>query len=635
MATDSAIRGFDLRRLHRALRLVWQSARAWTLVNLVLVVVQSVLPLVGLYLLKLVVDAISVGMVAGAGGEAEGFDRVLLLIGLTALVTVVGLLARALGSFATEAQAALVTDHMLDRLHAKAVAVDYAYYEDSRYYNTLHRAQQEAPSRPTRLLSNLTQFGQSAITSVGILILLVAVHWALAGLIVLAVIPALLVKVRHSRRLHHWHRDRSPTERKASYLEWVIGHPMHAKEVRTFGLGAFLRDRFRELRAQLRREKLRLARARSTADAGAQMAASVVVFGSLAFVAHQTYLGILTLGDMVMYFGAIQRGQSAIQALFSALANLYEDNLFLSMVDEFLELEPALIAPAQPRPVPRPIRRGLVCEGVHFGYPVSSRNVLEDINMEVRPGEIVALVGPNGSGKTTLVKLLCRLYDPASGRVTLDGIDLRDFDPAELRKQLSVVFQDYGRYHMPARENIWFGDIHRAASPDRIRDAARIAGAHTAIERLPNGYDTMLGRMFPGGEELSIGEWQKVALARAFLSEGEILIVDEPTSSLDASAEAEVFEALRELVHGRAAIVIGHRLSTVRMANRIYFLDAGRIVEEGTHDELMRRQGMYARLFGVQAAMYRGEAVPAGTAPGKGVPGGVDRGFSRTIRHDR
>jgi ATP-binding cassette, subfamily B, bacterial len=634
MTPRRAHRGLDLRRLQRALGMVWQSARGWTILNLVLVVVQSVLPLVGLYLLKLVVDAISEGIAAGPAGGAEGFDRVLLLIGLTAAVTVIGLLARAVGSYATEAQATVVTDHMLDRLHEKAVAVDYAYYEDARYYNTLHRAQQEAPSRPTRLLANLTQLGQSGITGVGVMILLLAVHWLLALVIVIAVVPALVVKVRHSRRLHRWHRERSPTERQANYVGWLIGSWLHAKELRAFGLGPYLRARFRTLRTQLRRERLGLARARSSADAVAQVAASVVVFGSLAFVAYQTFIGLLTLGDMVMYFGVIQRGQTAIQGVFSALANLYEDSLFLSMVDEFLELESTVAAPVRPRPVPVPVRQGLVCDGVDFRYPGGSRNVLEDIHLEVRPGEIVALVGPNGSGKTTLVKLLCRLYDPVSGRVTLDDTDLREFDPAAFRRQVAVVFQDYGRYHMSARDNIWFGHIHRPLSPDRIEQAARLAGAHTAIERLPHGYETILGRMFADGEELSIGEWQKVALARAFLSEAEILIVDEPTSSLDASAEAEVFNALHGLVRDRAALVISHRLSTVRMASRIYFLEAGRIVEVGTHDALMRQRGKYAQLFGMQEAMYRG-AVTAGGAHENGAPTGMDTGVSRIPDHGR
>jgi ATP-binding cassette, subfamily B, bacterial len=635
MSRTPAQRAVDLGRIRRALALVWRSAPGWTLLNIILLFIQSVLPLAGLYLLKLVVDAVSSGVVEGT--PAVGFDRILLFIGLAGAVTVAGLLARAVGSYAAEAQAHLVTDQMLDHLHAKAVGVDYAYYEDSRYYDTLHRAQQEAPTRPTRLLTNVTQVGQSSITTAGILVLLATVHWLLSALIVVAVVPALLLRVRHSRRLHQWQRQRAGTERQVNYYGWLIANAEAAKEIRIFGLGGVLRERFRGLRKQLREERLRLTRARNSADAGAQTAASLVVFGSLAFVAFHAYAGTLTLGDMVMYFAAIQRGQSLVQSLFAGLGNLYEDSLFLAMVDEFLELEPSIAAPPSPLPVPRPIRSGLVCEGLSFRYPSSDRMILQDVNLEVRPGELVALVGPNGSGKTTLVKLLCRLYDPLAGAIRLDGVDLRAFDPAELRRQFAVVFQDYSRYQLPARDNIWFGDVSVAAKPGRIQDAARRAGADAAIQRLRHGYDTVLGRLFSGGEELSIGEWQKVALARAFLREADVLIVDEPTSSLDAEAEAEVFRALRQLIGGRAAVIISHRLSTVRVATRIYFLEEGRIVESGTHDELMARGGSYARLFGVQAAMYSGvaevDAVWAGEGAGGAAPaaGRVDRSL---IEHD-
>jgi ATP-binding cassette subfamily B protein len=283
---------------------------------------------------------------------------------------------------------------------------------------------------------------------------------------------------------------------------------------------------------------------------------------------------------------------------------LYEDNLFLSNLDDFLDLEPEVVGPATPKPVPSPIRSSIELQGVGFRYPGSSRPLLEDIDLSVKPGQMVALIGPNGSGKTTLVKLLCRLYDPLSGSVTIDGTDIREFDPAELRRHINIVFQDYGRYHVSARDNIWFGDIHRPPD-ERIEAAARSAGAHDVIQSLRHGYETTLGRVFEGGEELSVGEWQKIALARIFVGDAQLIIVDEPTSALDAQAEADVFNTLRGLVRDRAVIVISHRFSTVLMADFIYVLDSGRIIESGTHDQLMRVGGMYAHLFETQAAPYR------------------------------
>jgi ATP-binding cassette, subfamily B, bacterial len=616
---DWGERAEDLRRTGRALALIWRSAPGWTALSSGLILVQSAVTLGSLYLLKLIVDAVA----AGVGPEASpetGFSGVMVLIALAGGITILGVVSRSLAALAAEAKAHLVTDHMLDRLHEKSIAVDFAYYEDPRYYNTLHRAQQEAPFRPTRLLANLTQVIQSGITAVGVLILLASVHWVLATVIVVAVVPALLVRVRHSRRLHRWHRDRSGTEREAHYFGWLIGNAQHAKELRVFNLGGELLRRFQDLRTRLRDEKLALATAKNLADAGSQTVATVVVFGSLAFIGYQTFQGILTLGDMVMYFGAVQRGQSLLQALFSGLGNLYEDNLFLSNVDEFLELEPSIAGPTEPRPVPAPLREGLRCNAVDFRYPTSPRPILKDIHLHVRPGEIVALVGPNGSGKTTLTKLLCRLYDPEAGSITLDGVDLREFEPGELRRKFAVVFQDYARYNVSARDNIWFGDVRSPPSLEEIKAAARAAGADAAIEKLRHGYDTILGRIFTDGEELSIGEWQKVALARAFLSDAEILVVDEPTSALDAYAEAEVFEALSRLFRDRASIVISHRLSTIRMANRIYFLEGGRIVEEGTHHELMRKGGKYAALFELQAGPYQEDSALAGPHQGRKVP---------------
>jgi ATP-binding cassette subfamily B protein len=316
-----------------------------------------------------------------------------------------------------------------------------------------------------------------------------------------------------------------------------------------------------------------------------------------------------------MYFGAVQRGQSSMQSLFGALANLYEDNLFLATMDDFMEIEPRIVAPERPRPFPVPIRRGIVFEDVSFHYPGSSRPVLEGVDLEIPAGQVVALVGANGVGKSTLVKLLCRLYDPDGGRIAIDGIDLREFDPEELRRHISVVFQDFFRYSFPARDNIWFGDVGRPRDDPGIEAAGALAGADGFLAGLRHGYETILGPMFEGSEEISIGEWQKVALSRAFFRESQLLVVDEPTSALDAVAEADLFEKLRALVRGRAALLISHRFSTVRMADRIYVVEDGQVLESGSHEDLLGLGGKYASLFRMQAAPYQ---EPTPTTPSSG-----------------
>jgi ATP-binding cassette subfamily B protein len=315
--------------------------------------------------------------------------------------------------------------------------------------------------------------------------------------------------------------------------------------------------------------------------------------------------GAITIGDLVMYYQAFQRGQEFLRAMLDGLAGLYEDHLFLHSLYEFLDLDRKAVEPLVPEAVPRPMRTGIVFDHVSFQYPTGTRKVLQDITLTVRPGESVALVGANGSGKTTLIKLLCRLYDPTGGTITLDGIDLRDFETAALRREIGIIFQDYAQYHLTARENISFGNVEALGDQDRVVAAARHSGADEVIKGLKQGYDTILGKWFEDGEELSIGEWQKVALARAFMRDAQIVVLDEPTSALDAKAEYEVFRQFRRLAKGRTTILISHRFSTVRMADCIYVLDDGRVVENGTHEQLVQAGGRYGRLFETQARHYR------------------------------
>jgi len=568
-----------------------------------LTLAQGLLPLLPLYLTKLMVDAVTAGVSAPDKGVA--LRTVLLLVGIMGAVTLVSYLISVIAGMVGEWQAFVVTDHMNDVLLAKSVEVDLEYYESAKYYDTFHRAQREAPSRPIRIVNGLAQIGQNGISLLAIAGLLLSFYWVIAVILLLAVVAGAAVRFIFTGKMYRLQREQTTAERQAAYLNWMLTDSSHAKEIRLFNLGSLFMDRFRNLRWKLRKARMLFARKRSVADFLAQTIATVAIYGSYAFVAYQAIGGKITVGDMVMYYQAFQRVQGSLQAILGNLAGLYEDNLFITNLYEFLDLKRTVIEPVHPRPVPQPMQSGIVLEHVSFQYPGGSRKALEDISLTIRPGEVVAMVGENGSGKTTLMKLLCRLYDPTHGTITLDGLDLRQFETKALRQEIAIIFQDYAHYHLTARENIWLGNVALPPDDDRIMTAARQSGADDVINALPHGYDTILGKRFEDGEELSIGEWQKVALARAFMRDAQIIVLDEPTSSMDAKAEYEVFQSFRQLVSGKTAILISHRFSTVRMADRIFVMKQGRIIESGTHDELVRLDGTYARLFEMQARHYR------------------------------
>jgi ATP-binding cassette, subfamily B, bacterial len=589
---------------------VWRAAPGWTALSIGLAVVQGVLPLLAVYLMKLIVDAVTTGVTAS--DHAAAFRTAAVYIVLAAIVGVVAALMRSLGTLVSEAMGQVVTDHVSDVIHSKSMVVDLEYYENSRYYDSLHRAQQEAMSRPMQIVTDLLTTGQSLVTMVAMAALLFTLSWGIALIVIVVAIPGALVRVRYSRRMYAWRRQSTTADRQSWYFHWLLTDGTRAKELRLFGLGELFRGLYRDVRLILRTERIGIARRRAWADFGSAALAVLAIFGALAYIVWQTISGVITLGSMVMYYQAMQTGLSSLQAVLGGMASLYEDNLFLTYYHEFMELEPRVLPPAQPAPVPRPMTEGVRFEGVDFSYPDTDRTALSGITPTVRPGEVAALVGPNGSGKTTLIKLLCRLYDPSAGAITLDGTDLRSFDVDELRRHMSVIFQDFAEYQLTARENIRVGNVDLAADDPAVEAAAGDAGVDEVIRGLPHGYDTMLGKWFEEGEELSVGEWQKVALARAFVRDAQILVFDEPTSALDPETEWRVFEHIKELARGRAVVLISHRFSTVRTADRIHILDGGRIIESGAHDELMARGGRYAHMYEVQARAYRTSEAQAG-----------------------
>ena len=469
----------------------------------------------------------------------------------------------------------------------------------------LQRAQREAGFRPLILLNQMLTIVGSTITTLFLLVLLLRFNPWIVLVLVTTTLPVLFVQARYGQeafRLFNW---RTPEARKLAYYAQLLTSDQSIKEIKLFDLARLLFKRYKSLFARFYRENRSLAVRRNLAGAALALLSLLGYYGCYVYVIGRAVASAITLGDLTLYGSVFLQLQGSLTNLLNGLSTIYESALFIGNLFAFLELRPMISPSANGRQPPEKWQEGFVLHNVSFCYPGTTCYVLRNLNLHIRPGEKIALVGENGAGKTTLVKLLARLYDPTEGYITLDGLDLREYDLGSLQQCIGVIFQDFVRYYLPARENIGFGQVEALENQERIVAAAQKSGAHSVISGLPEGYETTLGRWFDDGHQLSVGEWQKVALARAFIRDADLLILDEPTASLDARTEYEVFQQFNTLTHDRAAVLISHRFSTVRMAERIIVLERGQIVEEGSHEQLLERGGIYATLFNMQAENYR------------------------------
>ncbi|HET9406119.1 MAG TPA: ABC transporter ATP-binding protein [Candidatus Sulfotelmatobacter sp.] len=589
-----------LRNVPAVLRILWESGRAVVVSGLVLRVVVSLLPVALAWVTKLIIDTIVRAVSTHQAVPTRLWWLVAAEFGLALLS---GFISRLI-DYSDTLLADRYTRHVSVMVMEHAAKLDLLAYEDPVFYDRLERARVQATDRLV-MIQSLGRLQQQAITALSLSVAIVLFSPWLLLMLVAGVVPAFLGESHFAFLGYAKNFRQTPIKRQLDYLRVLGGSKEAAKELKLFGLRGFLVNRFSRLAEQIYREDVSLARRRTVVGLLLSIIGTGGYYTAYVFVIWRTVIGVFSIGSLYFLTSAIQQASTNIQQIFSTLSGIADQALFLTDLIAFFEMQPTIRSKPNALPAPRPIQRGFEFRNVSFAYPGSPRLILKGLNFHLHPRERVALIGENGQGKTTIVKLITRLYDPSDGQVLLDGIDLREYDLEDLYREIGVIFQDFMRYEMTARENIAVGRIEKVNDTPELELAAEKSMADEVVGKLQNRYEQMLGRRFEGGVDLSGGEWQKIALARAYLRDAQVLILDEPTAALDARSEYEVFQRFAELTSEKMALFISHRFSTVRMADRIVVLEDGRIAEDGSHDQLTHLGGRYAEMFELQAASYR------------------------------
>lgn len=586
--------------LLRILKLIWSASKTWTTISIIFIIVESGLFFSSLYMLKVLIDTISKHGINNLQNESEVI-RYLIFAALSATFYAG---TKAVSGYITEKQSGEVGEYIDSKIHESAIGLDLSFYESPEYFDILKRARDMGTDRPNLIVFTIVDIVKNAISLVVIGSMLVSIDWRLFPILAIFVIPTLWVRINFANSQNSLRIAQTALERKSGYMSTLLTSDVHAKEIRSFGLGHHLRKIYTSIRLDLLAGKLKISKNRTYKELMTSTIAAMGFFACIAYIAIGSIHGTTSVGDITLFLVAFPQSFNVLQGLSQSISTLYQNNIFVKSVFELFDLKSSLPESTSPLAIPDDPQVDLELKGLGFSYPHADHPTLSDINIKMPAGKIIAVVGMNGAGKSTLIKLMCRLYDPTSGQITLNGTDIRDFESADYRKQICAVFQDFGKYNVTVADNIKFGDIYGNRHPDEITEAAKNSGADLFIDTFPAGYQTVMGRIFEDGHEVSIGQWQKLAIARAFYSNSRFIILDEATSALDANAEKMLFDSFRERIGNRAALIISHRQSAVKHADYIYMLSDGRIVESGTHEELIAMAGQYYKLFNKNAAQH-------------------------------
>jgi len=597
MATRQKIRFnkelLDITNIVRILKLVWSCSRSLTIARFSLLIFQAILPLIPLYLMKLLLDSFSLT-------EKPSLRYIIWILVGFAAVKIIAIIVSNVSNYVNMLHADVVADFMSDIVISKSIKTDLQYFDSDVYYDIFARAIGQSSSRPLSVLGTVMGLFQNGISLMAIAGLLLTLHWGITIILFFVAIPAALIRWYFTEKTVELREQQTQRERRSGYLKGVLTGGGYAKEVRIFNFGRPLLQQFLNLRKVLRKEKRDLYLRQNATVGVAQSVEAIAIIAALGYIANWALKGLLTVGDIAMYYGAFQKGQSNINGILKTFVSLHEHRLFLGHLFEFLDLEPKIIDDPNAIKIEEPVE-SLEINNVNFTYPGTERRILKNISTKFSQGEFVAIVGENGSGKTTLIKLINRLYEPNNGCIKINDIDIKNITLNSFRKKLTVIFQLFARYNASVNENIQYADIFQKDDSKKIKKAAVLAHSDKYIQKLPLKYETQLGRSFRHGEELSGGQWQKLALSRAFYKDADIIVLDEPTSFIDPLAEEDIFLNLRKMAKNKVLILITHRIYNLKMADRILVMDDGQIVEEGCHEDLISKDGIYKEMFDKQS----------------------------------